>query len=243
MNDIWMYWETPAGGTRPPYLDLCLKTIEKHRGAWRLRYLDEVTVGQFLPDLRPEVAGPSLNHKSDYIRPRLVHHHGGLWLDADVIALRPLGDLADMLGDREAAFYGRHESDLSANCFIGRSGSPILKRWMELQDAVIDSGDPVQWNGFGKHALVEAASGSEYRMLPHERIAPLRWQHWKRLRSNWRSPKPYLSSDPILYMLYNHFLHDAFGDMNEAEILDSNMLISKLFRLALGAESSEELLL
>jgi hypothetical protein len=54
------------------------------------------------------------------------------------------------------------------------------------------------------------------------------------LLSRGRSPRRYLRADPIVFMLYNKFLHGAFDGMSASDILKSDMLISKLFRLALG---------
>ena len=199
-----------------------------------LRLLDDTTIHEFLPDLRPEVETLTLNHKSDYYRSRLVHRFGGLWLDADVIALRPLHELLDGLVDHDVALYGREPGNLSANCFAGLEGSPLLAEWMILQDHALESHETIPWNGLGKAPLVAAARGYDYHRLPVERIAPLRWQEWKRLLSKRRSPKRYLKADPILFMLYNNFLYDKFNDMSVADILEADMLISKLFRIALG---------
>ncbi|MEX1005566.1 MAG: capsular polysaccharide synthesis protein [Acidimicrobiia bacterium] len=235
-----MYWETPLERARPPYLDLCLRTVDRWKGDLRLHHLDESTIHDFLPDLRPEVDRLSLNHKSDYYRSRLVHRYGGLWLDADVVALRPLDELFDGLAEHRIALYGKQPADLSANCFIGMAGDPVLEQWMTLQDRTLDTHQTIPWNGLGKDPLVIAATGVHYQRLAANRIAPLHWQHWRRLRSKWRPLRPYLKADPVLFMLYNHFLHDAFGDMTQSDLMHSNMLISRLFRHALEPDLSNE---
>lgn len=239
MRNIFMYWETPPGGSKPAYLNLCLQTVEYWKGEFELNILDEVTVHDFLPGLRPEVAGLSLNHKSDYFRSRLVHRYGGIWLDADVIAMKPLDELLGFLDNDVAAFYGRGRSNLSANCFAAHPGSSVLAEWMRLQDQALDGEASIPWNGLGKGPLVEATTDSSYAVIPFNRIAPIRWQKWRLLLSKWRSPRRYLRDDPIVFMLYNKFLHDAFDNMSADQILEGDMLISKLFRIALGMDEAD----
>jgi hypothetical protein len=234
IRNVWMYWETPPGRTKPAYLDLCLETIERRSEELSLRLLNEATVGDFLPDLRPEASRLTLVHRSDYYRSRLVHRYGGIWLDADLIALRPLRELLEGWHDKDVALYGRGESNVSIGCFAGVPGSPLLTEWMKRQDEALDAGGEIPWNGLGKDPLVTASMNHEYHRLPVNRIAPLPWQDWKKLLSRWRSPRRYLRADPIVFMLYNKFLHDAFNGLSASEILESDMLISKLFRFALG---------
>lgn len=51
--------------------------------------------------------------------------------------------------------------------------------------------------------------------------------------AEWRSPRRHLRTDPIIVRLHNKFLHDAFGTMSQSDMLESQLLISKLFRIGL----------
>lgn len=237
MTTIWMYWESPAGTTKPEYLDLCLQTIEMHKGILDLVVLDEASVRNYIPDLRADIDRLSLVHRSDYYRSRLIYRHGGVWLDADVIAMRPLQELIEYLGTEEVAFYGRGDSNLSINCFVGRRGAACLEDWMLRQDQLLHQGREIPWNGLGKDSLVEASRHHSYASMPFGRISPIPWQKWKWVVSRRRSPKPFLVEDPIVFMLYNKFLVDELAGFSKEELLRSNMLVSKLFRLALGTDS------
>jgi hypothetical protein len=235
IRNVWMYWETPSGRTKPAYLDLCLETIERHGEGLSLHALNEAAIRDFLPDLRPEVSRLTPNHRSDYYRSRLVHKYGGIWLDADLIALRPLRELLEGWNGKDVAVYGRPSGNLSAGCFAAVPGSPLLTEWIERQDETLDVEEEMPWNALGKYSLVAASMNHDYHPLPVDRIAPLPWQDWMKLLSKWRSPRRYLRADPIVFMLYNKFLHGAFDGMSASDILESDMLISKLFRMALGS--------
>lgn len=237
MQHIWMYWETSPGKEKPPYLDLCLETINRWRGDLETHVLSESTIRDYLPGLRKDAERLSLNHRSDYYRSRLVHRYGGIWLDADLIALGPLDGFFEFLGDGDVAFYGRGMSNLSANCFVGRKDSACLEDWMVEQDRIMDEGADIPWNGLGKASLVNASQRHPFNIMPVERIAPIPWQKWKWLMSRRRSPARFLEADPIVFMLYNKYLAEELAGRSKRELLEGNMLISKLFGLALGRDT------
>jgi len=229
-----MYWQTQEGRRRPPYLDLCLSTIERWKGGLRLHVLDLATVESYLPGLPPRAFELSPNHFSDFIRSRLLYRYGGMWLDADVIALRPLEELLGLRGSYGTLLYGEEGKNISANFVASSPGSPLMGTWMHRQDSVLEVENPA-WNAFGKAALVDAATGHAHKTLSRSLIAPLPWQEWRKLLSMWPRPSRYLRDDPYLFMLYNKFLSEALADVGVQELLRGRTLISKLFRIALDA--------
>jgi hypothetical protein len=87
--NVWTYWE----GMRPPYIDLCLRTMARAcaESGVSFRQLGADSVDQFLkPGVLHEnyriltAVGP----KVSAIRAALLAYHGGWWWDADTIALR-----------------------------------------------------------------------------------------------------------------------------------------------------------
>lgn len=85
---IWMYWENKRGCPKPPILDLCLETIQKHAGSFQIKLLNENSVNDYINI--PEILRTyhPIAYKSDYIRFALLHKYGGIWLDSDLILLR-----------------------------------------------------------------------------------------------------------------------------------------------------------
>lgn len=76
----------------PGYLRLCLRSMRRNAGLPVVL----VTAGnlrQLVPDLHPAYPHLSLPHRADYLRAYLLHHYGGIYLDADTIVLRSLAGL------------------------------------------------------------------------------------------------------------------------------------------------------
>ena len=72
---------------------------------------------------------------SDYARLKIVHDHGGIYLDTDVELIRPLDALID-----KGAFMGFECSDLVATGlgFAAEKGHPFLKENMEYYETLAD---------------------------------------------------------------------------------------------------------
>ena len=113
---VWMYWEDLPGEHMAPYLELCLDTIKLHLDdGMRLHALNEQTVFQWLPDLAPEIwtkLGTPVR-RADYARVRLVERYGGLWIDADCIAVTSLRSLVERLATHEVVGWGTTSEDAS----------------------------------------------------------------------------------------------------------------------------------
>eukprot|EP00550_Attheya_septentrionalis_P012592 CAMPEP_0198305094 /NCGR_PEP_ID=MMETSP1449-20131203/57729_1 /TAXON_ID=420275 /ORGANISM="Attheya septentrionalis, Strain CCMP2084" /LENGTH=301 /DNA_ID=CAMNT_0044007625 /DNA_START=943 /DNA_END=1845 /DNA_ORIENTATION=+ len=85
--------------------------------------------------------------KSDYLRAELLHHHGGFYLDADVLCLQSFRDILgrspfDVAGAQDRTHYGPYPS-LSQNA-LGpfRPVSPTTTWWHDALHVTMDSLTP-----------------------------------------------------------------------------------------------------
>ena len=91
MNRVFTFWEPKAAV--PGYIRLCMKTWERNLPGYETVVLDYDTLGDYLtPAEIDEVLcrKMTLAMQSDCIRCAVLKKHGGIWLDADTIMLRPL---------------------------------------------------------------------------------------------------------------------------------------------------------
>jgi hypothetical protein len=107
---IWLYWENYYGDRLPDYLELTLETIRRHAGDAPVKvvspdnlgeYVDRSTLPSGYDDLIPA-------HKANYLRVRLLHDLGGMWIDIDTVAFKSLGDRKNKLRLRSTSEYGRY---------------------------------------------------------------------------------------------------------------------------------------
>lgn len=83
--NIWTYWEGP----KPPYIDLCLRSLQAVNGR-RLVILTPDNLHEYLPRTLHDnwKRLPHVAVRSCCIRCAIVAEHGGWWIDADTVGLR-----------------------------------------------------------------------------------------------------------------------------------------------------------
>ncbi len=99
---------------------------------------------------------------ADVVRAEILYRLGGVYVDADSLAVRPLADAPFL----EAGFFavtepGEPEAALVSNAFMGSpAGHPILERYIE----VIGQAEELRpmWKRTGPGAFTEVIAGAEH---------------------------------------------------------------------------------
>jgi len=86
---IWQFWDNPAGRATPKIVNASLRTVEKFKGNFEHKILDNSTVGSYsdLPGYvfdRLKSGQMRYAHFADLLRLNLLKNHGGVWMDATV---------------------------------------------------------------------------------------------------------------------------------------------------------------
>lgn len=246
-SPVWMYWEDAPGRSLPAYLSLCRDTVRAHLSPDQdLHVLDRTSALAWLPDLDEEVWNrlQSPVQRSDYVRTRLVYRYGGLWIDADCIAVAELGTLRSYLDQRDLASWGWDvRRRFFNNLFLARPGAEMLARWIESQDRILrDAADwsTLSWSALGTDATHPFLARMVYANMPAPIVSPVLWYEWRRFLSPFQSPRRVLASDPVTVMLWNKGMGPALARYRESDLLESTMLLSRLFRVALGRTTLEQ---
>lgn len=236
MNQIWMYWENrPGSRGMPPFIQLCLRSVERHRGAATLRLLDQHSVTELLPDLRPEWRQlQRAAHRADYVRVRLVQRYGGMWLDSDMLALASLEPLFEMPSSLD---FACQQMESAIGCFVARAGCPLLETISREQDQVLDANPTsFEWNAIGNDLL--ARHGSDY---PHHT-----WVRWTLDEIAGGKVSKLLQDLPLqgqvdpnarLFHLCGNLLTpllDTYAAHRHQTLVAQKLLLSRIARRALG---------
>ncbi|CAE8622458.1 unnamed protein product, partial [Polarella glacialis] len=105
--------------------------------------INDDNVKEWIPDMPDEYFRmPAKAAKSDLIRYALLYHHGGLYMDADFIAIQDFEPIVGLLGDYELVSYSdkapegqQCDHGFSSNLLGGKKGSRIHKAIWEAQKA------------------------------------------------------------------------------------------------------------
>ncbi|CAE7382382.1 unnamed protein product [Symbiodinium necroappetens] len=103
--------------------------------------INDQNVKKWIPDLPEEYFRmPAPAPKSDLIRYALLYHHGGLYMDADFVAVKDMDPILALLHTHDFVSYQEKgepgqvcSAAFSSNLIGGRRGSPVFKFLWERQ--------------------------------------------------------------------------------------------------------------
>jgi mannosyltransferase OCH1-like enzyme len=101
---------------------------------------------------------------ADYIRLFAIYNNGGVYLDMDIEAVKPFGDLLNrsiMMG------YEDNEQRIEAGCFGAEKGHPFIKKCLDYYKNR-EFNEPVILPIIMQNVLNDSFSGENYDILPSE---------------------------------------------------------------------------
>lgn len=238
--NIFLYWENKPNTKKPEYLNFCFKSIIKQAGEkHKVILLDENSVYDYLPDLRPEIKKfPCLAHKADYIRAKLLHKHGGLWFDSDFIVLKNIDIIENDLNKSGTDFIscGRTGNRPSLGFMGAKPNSKLLEYWINDMDSLISNSNDYRfkWTDLGYNILWKYSFNYKYYHYPFHIFIPY-FSGWKQIffcedeqkKIEYRKK---ISKETIGIALFNAMFPVFFKQMTESQILSSKYYICDLLR-------------
>jgi len=135
---IWVVYQYEQDD-QSPLVELSLRALRHHAPSDRydIHLVNDSTVQSFIPDL------PSLWHKlpdfgakSDLVRAGVLAHHGGLYVDGDVLFACDVQSMTDLLEDANLVTYtvqGQDvlRGDFSSNAMAVRPNCALPQKWWD----------------------------------------------------------------------------------------------------------------
>ena len=158
-HKIFTFWEPK--GRLTPYLGLCMETWEVNLVGYDVVVLDYSNLHEYLPgdvfDLRLlRRMSPQL--VKDAVMVGLLAEHGGVFMDADTIAIRDIEPILRRLRSREVVMFNTHVAFIAA-----RPHSRLLSLWYRGVEAKLaalknrpGSSLELSWDYLGNSELAEA---------------------------------------------------------------------------------------
>ena len=242
LKNLWYFWD---GDPMPPICRLGVKSLLLHAEGFDVHELNCNNIHEFLPNLRKEWNKiKKWAHKADYIRPRILHEYGGIFVDVDVICLEDLSILTDALENSEATLMADEMSCtdkkwLAVGLLVAKPNSPVLKKYSNLQDDCLEKRNfkVGKWHTIGGNLLNDCNMPEQIYPIKYQRAFPvsqtneyLTKEHWTKFVRHCRGiPKPVIW--PICYS--SHFDNNSTKHLTENDWLKSEYMISSAFRYAL----------
>jgi len=229
---VWLYWE----GKKPPLVDLCIRSIQRHNPTARLIGPADVAGMEGSEELRAVTRRLNPTLRSNLLRLWLVWKHGGVWVDADTICTAPieLVSLAadhDLDGVRNPGFAAR-ETPLG-----GRAGSPIFAEAYRRYAQVLRTyrrRKPLD-RLLRAHMPIPAADAKAIT-LPDARYYPLLYGQ---ISIVMRSPPTALNPAIAVLWPINHFVYRRFAHWTEPRLMRCRNFLGQALRYAFREEAQD----
>jgi len=253
---LWLYWEVID--KTPAYIDLCYETVLKHCSKdFNIIRLNEKTIFDYLPDLKftikklPNFKNLNIPQKTDYYRYNLLYKYGGIWLDSDIIVFSSLLPLYKHLNKQiDYVGAGCHSKKCIPNgapypanwIMISKPKTQLMSLMIDGCDTILKDKGKINYHNIGRNLLwknieyLQKNQNWTYYHIPSqcfERDTNDNKYINKRLISN-EDMDPQCTN-LIFIPIYNTApgFPIWFKNMNKQKILNSNLLISKLFKKSL----------
>jgi hypothetical protein len=129
---IWCYWQNEM----PEFISLCIERCRRLNPGYELIILNDDNIAQHLPELdRSLLEKPIFNdsaaRRSDLIRCHAIAHHGGIWMDASIICMKPFDEWLDRSKDFVGFHIGKHQTHpvIESWFFASKPGSEFMRAW------------------------------------------------------------------------------------------------------------------
>jgi len=238
VDTVWTYWEGPCS----PWISACLRTLAA--AAPTLQVLTPDAVDRLRDSDRDiDLSRLQVAHRADFVRLYVLQRYGGLWVDADCLAIQPLQSVLDLLRQHETVGH-RERSGLASNGFIAaRPGSSIVRAVYERVCETLRARRRLGWTSLGSEPLsaVIAEDAGGWYELPCERVQPICWS----------DPGAFFVERPaaeherifdrsaICYMLSNTRIRQHMARHPQADLLKDGTFFSFLLHRALGSARTE----
>lgn len=251
---VWTYWENKSGRTEPfAHIKLCFRTMQLHYSQYKFIILNEQTIKQYLPNIRTDLSDLLIAQKVDYYRVALLYWFGGIWVDADTIAMKNLDEVFEKLdsgydfvgfGCTGKICYSGYPNPSNGVMGSRPKGKLMGCCLQKLNDILNTNNKSHKYFALGKEIIwscLEDSKPYDYYHFPSE------YDGSRDKSGNWIHSPNHLSKNPTIllneskalfiflanYELMNDANNSWFLQLDENQILNGDYWISQLFRQAL----------
>ena len=231
---VWAYWEGPCAD----WIRACWRSVAA--AAPNARLLTPESFDRLRDrDRDIDLSRLQVAHRADYIRMFLLQRYGGLWIDADCLAMKPLQPVLDLLKAHEMVGH-RERSGLVSNGFVAsRAGGRIVSAVYRRICDTLRSRRPLGWTSIGSEPLtaVIAEDPSGWHGLPCEQVQPVCWSRPEAFfaRATEADHEAVFDGQAQCYMLSNTRIRQHQARYPQADLMANDSFFSFLRGRAMTA--------
>jgi hypothetical protein len=155
LNQIFTYWENEIGVCTPPFIKLCIESMQKSCKEFVLLTPDNIYEYLNENDLNPAwKLLPYIAQKADCLRVAIIKKYGGWWCDADTMFIRSIDLLENFIDEtKDLCFLQWTDGRILNGYFYAKKESVILSEWLKAINKVLSNSQPLGWASLGEDIL------------------------------------------------------------------------------------------
>lgn len=226
---VWFYWEGP----RIDWIERCQATIASHAAYPRpLNWASFDALWDRDRDI--DLGSLYVAHRADFIRAFLLARYGGLWVDSDCIAMRPLDEVINLLEPYSFIAHRERQGGFS-NGFIGaRPNSDLAHLFYERVREKLRSGTPRDWTSLGAQPLeaVLSQAPAGFFELDCNLIQPVCWSRPEQfiIIRTFDEHEQHRDDTALTYMLSNSAVQTYLREHPGANLLSEGSFFNHLLQ-------------
>lgn len=227
----WCYWEGPT----TPITELCIESIRRTHPTLCVVGPDDIrALGGDEPLSLTE--GKSLAYRADLLRFWLLDQYGGVWFDADIVALRSSPLVNDLQQYAMAGFGANTPGPPFSACHFAMQRGPLASEAYAMCKTILAMKHPYYgessqgvlgrlWRYYETHGII--------RRRERYNFAKIHWQNWRQFIAPIAKTRAYWNENAATYHLTNP-VSAAVAHLTREQLLSSDTFLGFLLRQSLA---------
>lgn len=249
---LWRYWDNKNDNETPAYIQLCMETVNSVCSkSFNIVTLNKHNILEYLPELKEfnlieKVDKLIIAHKVDLYRIMLLYKYGGIYMDADIIALKDPIDIINRLDNHEVVGFGctgvkcNYGYSQPSNWIIAsRPTSILMGRVLRRLINKLETQDTFDYHDLGKLIIWEEIANlkeSDDYIYYHY---PNKVDGSRDIDGNWITSAIAFSNQEINYedeegmlffVIYNSEIPDSIKKMSRSELLSQDWNFTRFIK-------------
>jgi len=241
-NIVWNYWENRPGTSLPPHILLCREVLRHQCPQCTIHLVTPANVHQYLPDLDPRIWQITLHNNSQnpiavrcaFIRAFLLERYGGLYVDADCIALKDYSEAFnitegyDFFAMRRTSAKSKH---ISIGFYGSQAGGKIITAYADALRQTLQAKTVFRWGEVGAHLLTPIVDRNLERvfLFREEQIHPIVAEHQYLLTDANLSIQENIPNDALCLMLFHRIFEQKINDVTFSQSTAEDLFLGQSF--------------
>ena len=232
-NNVFIYWD----GYKYKLIQILHKLIylySNNEKNYKVYFVNSNNLYNYIDFIPLFFNKMKVNHKSDYIRYKLIYKYGGIWLDSDTIVMSDLRSLFAIFKNKDGFFMKENNKIIFSGVFGSKPETELLNKVIFEIDRILSrKKHNLNWSDIGPELLTKIYRKNKYLFSNYtiydglDNMYPVNWDNCvsEFVEKPYNNYKNLIRQFQPLIVIVNS-VYKKLEDMSIDQILNSNIPIN-----------------